>query len=375
MVHVEWNNAHTDIEVGRASWEPCLCHRSTPQARGLSLGVRIMASVTNDNGRWRVAVRLPNGCSEEAARRVAKSIARFEQAVVGDSLDSLLDGFGLTLKARGDTQEHIDRTLRMCRSLFLYGDIAAVADLTANNIEEGQESVRTAKGLSAQSVGHYYAALRSFCRWLLDRGHVEKDPMAAMRAPKVAANGQNGRALTQEEVRRLIDGTATLAERCNLAGPARALLYETAIVTGLRARELASLKLADLDTVRLVIQLPGKNAKNRSAATVPVSRSLVDRILANPSDGHLVGVPSRAAEVLRADMKALGMDPTGMTFHSLRHTFVSLLIQSGADPRVVQSLARHSDPRMTLGRYAHNGLAAEAEAVAKAFREGNGGRT
>ena len=40
-------------------------------------------------------------------------------------------------------------------------------------------------------------------------------------------------------------------------------------------------------------------------------------------------------------------------FHALRHTYISRLVTSGANIKVVQELARHSSPLLTLGRYAH----------------------
>jgi len=44
--------------------------------------------------------------------------------------------------------------------------------------------------------------------------------------------------------------------------------------------------------------------------------------------------------------------------HGLRHTFISELIRSGANSKVVQELARHSTITLTLDRYSH---ATEAE--------------
>jgi len=37
----------------------------------------------------------------------------------------------------------------------------------------------------------------------------------------------------------------------------------------------------------------------------------------------------------------------------LRHSFVTRLIKSGVNPKTAQLLARHSDPRLTLGVYSH----------------------
>lgn len=40
-------------------------------------------------------------------------------------------------------------------------------------------------------------------------------------------------------------------------------------------------------------------------------------------------------------------------FHGLRHTFITLPARSGVHPTTMQAMARHSDPRLTLGRYSH----------------------
>jgi hypothetical protein len=44
-------------------------------------------------------------------------------------------------------------------------------------------------------------------------------------------------------------------------------------------------------------------------------------------------------------------------FHSLRSSYVSMLVRGGASARVTQDLARHSDPRLTLRIYAQAGTA------------------
>jgi len=40
-------------------------------------------------------------------------------------------------------------------------------------------------------------------------------------------------------------------------------------------------------------------------------------------------------------------------FHSLRHTFISMLAVSGVNPKVAQQLARHSTITLTMDRYTH----------------------
>ena len=51
--------------------------------------------------------------------------------------------------------------------------------------------------------------------------------------------------------------------------------------------------------------------------------------------------------------------------HAFRHTHASLLLDSGATPKVVQEQLRHADPRMTLGMYGHVLGDARRDAVEK----------
>ena len=67
------------------------------------------------------------------------------------------------------------------------------------------------------------------------------------------------------------------------------------------------------------------------------------------------------AMMIRHDLKAAGIpyvDASGRVadFHALRHSYITALAMSRAPVKVIQSLARHSTPVLTLGTYAHVGL-------------------
>lgn len=60
-----------------------------------------------------------------------------------------------------------------------------------------------------------------------------------------------------------------------------------------------------------------------------------------------------AVERANATLQAEGREPIGaVTPHSLRRTFVSLLLAARADAPYVMAQAGHTDPKMTLGLYA-----------------------
>jgi integrase len=52
-------------------------------------------------------------------------------------------------------------------------------------------------------------------------------------------------------------------------------------------------------------------------------------------------------------------------FHVLRHTFGTLLAQSGVLPQEVQRLMRHSDINLTMGIYTHLRIHDKARAIDK----------
>ena len=72
--------------------------------------------------------------------------------------------------------------------------------------------------------------------------------------------------------------------------------------------------------------------------------------------------------MLRRDLEATGIpyrDEADRVadLHSLRHTYISNLGQSGASPKVSQSLARHSTISLTLDRYTHISTHSERRAI------------
>ncbi len=77
---------------------------------------------------------------------------------------------------------------------------------------------------------------------------------------------------------------------------------------------------------------------------------------------------SNFADMLRADLLAAGINPDDLgsgkvDFHSLRHTFGTMLAASGVHPKTAQELMRHSDINLTMSRYTHALRGQTAKAV------------
>lgn len=58
-----------------------------------------------------------------------------------------------------------------------------------------------------------------------------------------------------------------------------------------------------------------------------------------------------------------GYGLSGFTLYELRHTYLTLLAESGVHPKVMQELAGHSSSQITMDIYTHVNLEAKREAV------------
>ena len=157
--------------------------------------------------------------------------------------------------------------------------------------------------------------------------------------------------LAPEEVARLLAAVAGLRNRVALT---------TAYAAGLRVGEVARLKVAAIDSPRMLIHIEsGKGGRERYAMLSPRllailraywrrTRSSVWLFPGQEPSGHV----SRSAlqdACRRARCRARIDKP--VTPHTLRHSFATHLLESGVDIRVIQVLLGHADLAST-SRYA-----------------------
>jgi integrase len=145
-------------------------------------------------------------------------------------------------------------------------------------------------------------------------------------------------------------------------------------VLGLRIGETLALRVSDVDFAKHVIRIRqsvdaatrvvGGVKSKASSADLPMPKGLETRLrsylLQHNGESELLFVNRRgrpfSANKLRARELHPLLDKLGIArggFHALRHGAASSLLADGATPAVVQRQLRHSDPRITLGTYAH----------------------
>lgn len=139
---------------------------------------------------------------------------------------------------------------------------------------------------------------------------------------------------------------------------ARAALT-TAYAAGLRASEAAGIKVADIDSSRMVIRVEqGKGGRDRYVMLSPQLLGILrsywrlvrpERWLFPGRDSeHPIG-PTVLHAACRSACAAAGLSKR-VTVHTLRHSFATHLLESGTDIRIIQALLGHSSLN-TTARY------------------------
>jgi site-specific recombinase XerD len=216
----------------------------------------------------------------------------------------------------------------------------------------GLEDVRAfqvhlvSQGISWPALNQTVCALRFFYGVTLDRGEIP-ERIAYARTPRKLPV-----ILSADEVVRFLEAVPSLKARAALT---------TAYAAGLRASEAVSLKVADIDSARMLIQVHhGKGAKDRTLMLSPQLLTILRTYwrLARPTDWLFPGrSPDKPIDVqvlhaaCRSATKAAGL-VKHVSVHTLRHSFATHLLESGVDIRIIQVLLGHNN-LSTTARYTH----------------------
>jgi len=130
---------------------------------------------------------------------------------------------------------------------------------------------------------------------------------------------------------------------------------------GLRVSEVVNLKIKDIHSERMVINIKG--AKGKKDRIVGLSQGILELlrkyyIAYKPSDwlfdGQYTGEPysSRSLQSIFHRAKDAAKIRQDVTFHSLRHSYATHLHEAGTDIKLIQELLGHNDIKTTL-RYTH----------------------
>jgi len=191
------------------------------------------------------------------------------------------------------------------------------------------------RGTSAPIINHALTALRFLFMVTL------RKPGVVIHLPFVREPRRLPLVLSPEEVARLLDAAPGLKYKAALS---------IAYGAGLRASEVVSLKVSDIDSTRMVIRV--EQGKGRKDRYVMLSEHLLDLLrawwkVARPQGWLFPGQnrvnPLTTRQLNRACHAAVQMAEIDkpVSLHTLRHSFATHLLEQKIDIRVIQVLLGH----------------------------------
>ena len=217
--------------------------------------------------------------------------------------------------------------------------------------------------ITSKSINRKISSLKSFFKYQLRIGLLEKSPMAGIISPK------SGKRLpVYVEEKDMLVLTESIDFPDNWKGRTERLLIRMFYNTGVRLTELVTLKNSQLDAAAATIRVIGKGNKERM---IPLSASLMEEIsLYQKEKRSRVDWESTETLLVNDQGKALYVKYAYLAVrkwlsrvttidkkspHVLRHSFATHLMNHGADLNSVKELLGHSSLAATQ-LYTHNSI-------------------
>ena len=213
-------------------------------------------------------------------------------------------------------------------------------------------------GLSNRSINRMISTLKTFYKYCMREGLVEKSPMTGVRNLKLPKNLV--KFVPESDINKV-----SFENSDDYTIKRDELLFEILYQTGIRKAELIGLRDVDVDEATMRIKVLGKRNKERY---IPVGRGLLqmvrhyqtlrderfkthpDRLLLNDKGEEMTPyfVYNKVHHMLEGVTSLRQKSP-----HVLRHTFATHLLDEGASLVAIQKLLGHTD-LATTQVYAHN---------------------
>ncbi len=245
-----------------------------------------------------------------------------------------------------------DDLYRFCAFLGIRPEEYDPSDVDDNDVKTWVLDMLEKGHYSPRSVKQNLSALKSFYKFLLRIGAVDKDVTRMVEAPR--ADKPLPVFFKPSEMER---ATALIYQGDDFESIRDNLIISMLYQTGMRQAEMLGLKDGDIDTLAGQIRIFGKRSKER---IVPIGEGLVEQISAYLAARNGLGnLPDTFFVRLDRHNNAVPMTKTALysivrtrmgevstlkkhSPHVLRHTFATTMLNNGADIRVIKELLGHA---------------------------------
>ncbi len=246
-----------------------------------------------------------------------------------------------------NTVQSYERDLRKYMAFVKTKEPDAVAQTDVVSFLSGLSDA----GLATPSVARCLAAVRGLHKFLLIDGLAGTDPTVNLETPRGWKHLP--RALSSDDVEALL----RQPDPATSIGLRDKAMLELLYASGLRVSELVGLKLRDINLERGFLIVLGKGSKDRAVPMGETAASSLEaylkrarhELLGGKESEHLF-ISSHRRVITRQmfwerikfyALKAGINSPVSP--HTLRHSFVTHLLDNGADLRAVQAMLGHAD--------------------------------
>ncbi len=339
----------------------------------------------DENGK-RVDIR---GCSDREAtqalaRKLESDVLLRKNGIIDSKADryategrkpieNQLDDWKQDLYSRNVTEKQVQLSHYRAKRLLSLANITRFADITPSAIQNALAKLKE-EGKSAKTLNDYLASVKQFCSWARSDGRIMENPIDHVKGYNTRLDRRHDRrALTNDEIKRLLKATENGNTLQKCPGKERALIYRLALLSGLRANEIKTLKKSsfDLEANHPTVTVEAAFSKHRRKDVQPLPIDLIpllqDHLQDKKMDDLAFHMPLKLVRALRKDLEAAKIEYKTqhgyIDFHALRHTFITRLINAGVNPKTTQILARHHDASLTLNTYTHVELIDQLKAL------------
>ena len=252
-------------------------------------------------------------------------------------MNEVLEKTKKVLKLRNYSHKTCKAYLRFIKEYILFSQKQNIRD-KQTAIEEFLLEMQN-RGLSPQTINLALYAIKFLYLEVL-KDHQKIDLKFAKKNKSLPV------VLSRSEIQNILSVTRNAKHR---------MMLTLAYACGLRVSEIVNLKVRDLDISELIVHVKAAKGKKDRISVLPeklqndlknmvAGKFSTDYLFESNREGKLT--TTSLQKVFRESLKKSGIKKTA-TFHSLRHSFATHLLENGTDVRYVQALLGHTNIRTT----------------------------
>ena len=350
-----------------------------------------------EKGKDKWLVRIFRGRDEKGVKLYFNKVINGKKSVAQKYLTGKLreKDLGVFIESSRQTlKEHLNNWLKMIRTrvaeqtynsyetllrVHIHGRIGQIrlSEIKIHDVQKVYAEMQLA-GLSARTVRYAHTVLSMALKKAVELNYIVKNPCDFAELPKQVK--EETKAFSPEQASLFLHHSKN-----NKHG----LIFEFALMTGMRPEEYLALRWSDIDFSREIVKVQralvwskgggfqfGEPKTKKSRRSIPLSKSMFAKLKTHRKKqleyrfglgqayhnldlvfASEVGNPLHYRNITQRHYEKIlenaGLSEEGFVLYSLRHSCATLLLSTGENPKIVAERLGHTSVKMTLDTYSH----------------------